>query len=254
METEYNTKLAEKGKIAELKVSRKYVENKLRMYNFQWDIAIYCSLIAFTFSYSILKLLKLEDVIVLCGSIIVSINSIIGYSVFIIIYQKKLLEHLKQKEKELAQLGVTKDIDELDKNQNYYDKLIVVNLKHSDKYYYQTQKQADRSFKLASFVSVLSFSILVYSIYKSTNNNNSSLSNISTISSLLSSFISVIFFYLYNQTVQKMTSYHNKLVSTQNINLALKIAQDIEDKNVKNEALKLLIEKLTNDNNPKNSE
>ena len=46
-------------------------------------------------------------------------------------------------------------------------------------------------------------------------------SYIVTASGVLSEFIAAVFFYLYNQTILKMSEYHQKLVLTQNISLAL---------------------------------
>ena len=66
-------------------------------------------------------------------------------------------------------------------------------------------------------------------------------------------FISAVFFYLYNQTIQKMSSYHNKLVLSQNINLALKLVQDIPE-GERVEPLKNLIDRLTTDINKKTNE
>ena len=45
-----------------------------------------------------------------------------------------------------------------------------------------------------------------------------------TAAGILSEFIAAVFFYLYNKTIQKMREYHQKLVLTQNISLALKIS------------------------------
>ncbi|MGD0541681.1 MAG: hypothetical protein ABSB33_09210 [Tepidisphaeraceae bacterium] len=50
-------------------------------------------------------------------------------------------------------------------------------------------------------------------------------------------FVSAVFFYLYNQTVIKMGEYHQKLVITQNIALALKITEGMpEGERVKSQA------------------
>jgi hypothetical protein len=43
----------------------------------------------------------------------------------------------------------------------------------------------------------------------------------------LGEFISAVFFYLYNRTIMKMGEYHQKLVLTQNVSLALKISEEL---------------------------
>jgi hypothetical protein len=71
---------------------------------------------------------------------------------------------------------------------------------------------------------------------------------VTTSAGVLSEFIAAVFFYLYNRTILKMSQYHQKLVLTQNISLALKITDDME-KDQKNKALEVIIDRLTIDVN-----
>ena len=52
-----------------------------------------------------------------------------------------------------------------------------------------------------------------------------------------------------NRTVLKMSQYHQKLVITQNISLALKITEDMEDKDAKYESQLKIIDRITDDIN-----
>jgi hypothetical protein len=71
---------------------------------------------------------------------------------------------------------------------------------------------------------------------------------VTTGAGVISEFIAAVFFYLYNQTILKMGEYHRKLVLTQNISLALKIAEGLpEAERVK--AQQSLIEALSKDIN-----
>jgi len=45
----------------------------------------------------------------------------------------------------------------------------------------------------------------------------------------ITEFIAAVFFYLYNRTILKMSEYHRKLVLTQNISIALKIAEGLPE-------------------------
>lgn len=65
---------------------------------------------------------------------------------------------------------------------------------------------------------------------------------------VLSEFIAAVFFYLYNKTILKMSDYHQKLVLTQNISLALKISEDLPDAE-KTKSKVFLIERLTDNVN-----
>ncbi len=238
------------GKIAELRISRKYLEKTIVGYEFQWWIAI-SYLIAFSLiGYALSYFYKTNDTNI--QILFIAIGGLIGFSCysFVAFFVRQLtFKSLKEKEKELAQLGYTDIIEGLQQNPSFYDRLIQINFKYTDKYYSQTQEQADKSFKLAAFASISSFIIIIFGItqiYKSDINTSSYLT---TIAGVLTSFVSAIFFYLYNQTVQKMSNYHKKLVLSQNINLALKLAQGIKDEVAKTEAIKTLIDRLTTDIN-----
>ena len=46
---------------------------------------------------------------------------------------------------------------------------------------------------------------------------------------VITEFIAAVFFYLYNRTISSMSKYHNKLVLSQNISIALKIADSLPE-------------------------
>lgn len=242
------------GVIAELRISRKFHEATLKQFQFEWLIAI-CYLIGGALLGSALAYLVphpgsfITELRAYQYAIFTSLLSIFLYSVATFWVRRITRKNLENIEKKLAEAGFTDLIDGLQDKSNFYDKLIQINFKYTDKYYLQTQEQADKSFKLATFASVSSFIVLLFGIHKMYSSGGDTPSYLTTIAGVLSSFISAVFFYLYNQTIQKMSSYHKKLVLSQNINLALKIAQGMEDKNEKVGALKVLIDRLTTDIN-----
>ena len=135
-----------------------------------------------------------------------------------------------------AQLQDTIEVD-------FVTKLVQINFKYLDQYYEQTQNQANKSFVLSAFASlvglaivglgiVMMFSGLVEPAY------------VTTAAGVASEFIAAVFFYLYNRTISKMSDYHDKLVVTQNISLALKIAEGLGDQ-ARQEAHKQLIDRLS---------
>ena len=79
---------------------------------------------------------------------------------------------------------------------------------------------------------------------------------LTTATGVIIEFIASIFFYLYNKTMQNMGDYHNKLVLSQNIAIALEVVDDIEgdDKNkIKAEMVKELLKDINthiNENKP----
>ena len=73
-------------------------------------------------------------------------------------------------------------------------------------------------------------------------------SYITCASGVITEFISAIFFYLYNKTVTSMSKYHNKLVLSQNISIALKVADTLPDSD-KTKAKNTIIDELLKDVN-----
>jgi hypothetical protein len=131
---------------------------------------------------------------------------------------------------------------------DFFTKLVEINFKYLDQYYLQTQEQADKSFLISAFAACIGFIIIIIGIVMmSRNSQKLEPAYITTGAGVLSEFIASIFFYLYNRTVLKMSQYHQKLVITQNISLALKTADALQ--NSKEKVLEMIIDRLTSDVN-----
>lgn len=130
--------------------------------------------------------------------------------------------------------------------EDFFTKLIKINFKYVDKYYLQTQVQADKSFMVSIVIAVVSFIIIAIGILLMFVSpvEKESVAIVTTSAGVLSEFIAAVFFTLYNKTTLKMAEYHQKLVLTQNIALALKLSEGLPDED-KKEAQKDLINKLT---------
>ncbi len=136
---------------------------------------------------------------------------------------------------------------------NFFTTLIRINFKYIDKYYLQTQVQANKSFYVSTIAAIVSLIIIIVGIvmlYVDLGGANKEFASYITIGAgALGEFIATIFFYLYNRTVIEMSSYHQKLVLTQNISLALRIADQLENKEAKATAQTALITALSKDIN-----
>ena len=159
--------------------------------------------------------------------------------------QINLQNDLDETDRKLVQMGA----DELKENiaEDFFTKLVQINFTYIDKYYSQTQRQADKSFKLCSIAALAGLVIILLGIGMMFLNHTSP-AYVTTASGMLGEFIAAVFFYLYNKTVLKMSEYHQKLVITQNISLALKITEGMDTKQ-KAEASAILIDRLTLDIN-----
>lgn len=131
---------------------------------------------------------------------------------------------------------------------DFFNNLVKINFKYIDKYYLQTQIQADKAFlmsAIAGFVGLLILAAGIVQMYVAADREPG---YVTTAAGVLSEFIASIFFFLYNKTVVRMADYHRKLVLTQNISLALRITQDMPEQN-RLAAQEKLIDRLTSDVN-----
>lgn len=130
---------------------------------------------------------------------------------------------------------------------DFVTNLIKINFKYIDAYYLQTQIQADKAFLLTSYAAVIGLVVIVLGLlalfFEKTQPGY-----VATGIGLLGEFIAAVFFYLYNKTIAKMADYHQKLVLTQNLSLALKVAEDLPEI-AKSEAKLKLVDYLSKDIN-----
>jgi hypothetical protein len=116
--------------------------------------------------------------------------------------------------------------DDLEKD--FFNNLVKINFKYIDKYYLQTQIQADKAFTMCAIAAFIGFLVMIAGIVQMYVGKLQP-AYLTTVSGVLSEFIAAVFFYLYNKTILKMAEYHRKLVLTQNVGLALRITQDLPD-------------------------
>ena len=133
-------------------------------------------------------------------------------------------------ERELAAKNTTRKTEELQEklDENFFTNLVKINFKYIDQYYLQTQLQADKSFLLCAIAACTSLIVILAGVVMlSFQKTGKEAGYVAAVAGTLGEFISAVFFYLYNQTITKMGEYHQKLVLTQNISLALKISEDL---------------------------
>jgi len=130
---------------------------------------------------------------------------------------------------------------------DFFDNLIKLSNNYLDQYYNQTKIQAENSFLVTLFISVFGALIICFGIvmllFDKTNP-----AYIATAAGVLSEFIAAVFFYFYNSTVKSMSKYHNKLVLSQNISIALKVTDTLPEQ-IQGEIRAELIKQLVKDIN-----
>ncbi len=133
-------------------------------------------------------------------------------------------------ERELRTRITTQKSEELQErlDEDFFTNLVKINFKYIDQYYLQTQLQADKSFLLCAAAACVSLLVILAGIVMLfLNQTGKEAGYVATAAGTLGEFIAAVFFYLYNRTITKMGEYHQKLVLTQNVSLALKISEEL---------------------------
>lgn len=128
---------------------------------------------------------------------------------------------------------------------DYFEKLVTINVENLSTYYIQVKNHANRSFWAAMMISVFGFALIACALVIGFQAGQSGriISYVVTAAGVLTEFISAVLFYLYRQTVAQMKEYHDSLLSVQNILLSLRLVERMSDGS-KDEATVRLIDKL----------
>lgn len=213
-------------------------------------VVVFFALLYLNYLNSIDDILVAKDYIL---SIVIGTLS----ATFLIIYTNLEIE---TKKVEYKRVIAERDIDGFanDKIKDAFDYSLHMSYKYLDQYYCQTREHAQKGFKAASLVSIGGAIIIAVGII-SLFFGKGEAAYVTTASGIITEFISAVFFYLYNRTIQSMGAYHNKLILSQNVALAIKIADSLSndanysmnkiEKNDKNDAKRNIINELIKDVN-----
>ena len=145
---------------------------------------------------------------------------------------------------ELIKFGIEDAKEDVD--DDIYKNLIKISYKYLDEYYLQTRQQAQKGFIVTVSVSIMGAIIIAIGIGAMFFGKTTP-AYVTTASGVITEFIASVFFYLYNKTVSSMSDYHNKLVLSQNVSIALKIAESISGESaekVKNHIVEELVKDI----------
>jgi hypothetical protein len=140
-------------------------------------------------------------------------------------------------------------------SEDIYKHSIKMSYEYLNQYYEQTRKQAENGFRITMNVAIGGGIIIALGILAMFLGQMEP-AYITTATGVIIEFIASVFFYLYNRTMQNMGDYHNKLVLSQNIAIALEVVKDIEGEeqnNVKSHMVKELLRDINthiNENKP----
>jgi hypothetical protein len=155
-----------------------------------------------------------------------AVSGLALYVAFVTMLRDVVRTQLRQLDRDLATAGVETLQEGLE--EDFFTKLVKINFKYIDQYYLQTQSQADKSFTLCAAVAVAGFLVVGTGVVLMFRGQIQP-AYLTAASGVLTEFVAAVFFYLYNRTILKMSEYHRKLVLTQNISVALKIAEGLPE-------------------------
>lgn len=206
-----------------LKLQLQQIQKKHKsksMYLAIFLLSIFCGFCIFVVEYYI------ED-----KSISFSIISSILVSIFIgcliLLYCSLILEARENSiRRKMIDFEVTTIQD--DAKEDIFENSIKISYKYLDQYYLQTREHAQRGFFVTLCVSIFGAILIGIGIIAMFLDHVAP-SYITCASGIITEFIAAIFFYLYNKTVSSMSNYHNKLVLSQNVSIALKVAESLPE-------------------------
>lgn len=139
--------------------------------------------------------------------------------------------------------------------EDIFENSIKMSYKYLDQYYLQTREHAQRGFIVTVGIAIFG-GILVSAGIIAMYFCVVTPSYLTCATGVIIEFIASILFYLYNKTVSSMSKYHNKLVLSQNISLALKVSESLPEEKktttkeiIVSELLKNINCHLVNDDN-----
>lgn len=125
--------------------------------------------------------------------------------------------------------------------------LLLMNTAALEDYVAQTRLQAQQSFRLSSAISVIGFLLLGVGIalgfYLGTTGKDLDSAYLASAAGVLTEFISGVFFYLFNKTLQQLNRFHDKLITSQHISLSFMATSQLSEA-AKRDAQKAELAKL----------
>jgi hypothetical protein len=138
------------------------------------------------------------------------------------------LEIAVAKRRVLTRLGSSQDRDGKSDSTSYFESLVKINVENLAAYYTLVKVHTNKSFTVSIAVGVVGIALIMSGLVMGflTNQNTRAIAYLSAGSGVVMEFISGVFFYLYNRTVQQLRGYHDSLLSVQNVLLSFKLVDD----------------------------
>lgn len=144
---------------------------------------------------------------------------------------KLAIDALKKSSEEKTYLGKL----ETAKGDDVFKYLLLIDSSAIDGYVAQTRIQAQESFQLSKYVAVVGFILIATGVALGIVSSGVGRSVIdaaylSSLAGILTEFISGVFFYLYNRTLQQLNRFYDKMLESKQASMSFLVNSLIEDK------------------------
>lgn len=132
--------------------------------------------------------------------------------------------------------------------------LLLIDTSALEGYIAQTRLQAQESFDISKKIAIagfvlIGFGILLGIISNFIGNNLLDVGYLTSIAGILTEFISGVFFYLYNKTLQQINRFHDKLTASKECSMSLLASSSITDTGKRDDAKAELCKLLLSEEN-----
>jgi hypothetical protein len=127
------------------------------------------------------------------------------------------------------------------RDEDYFRNLVTINVTNLREYYFLVKTHTHASFRTALVVGVIGFGLVVAGVAIGYAGNNQTFGLVSAAAGIITEFIASVFFYLYNRTVRQLKEYHDSLLDVQDVLLALKVLEGLQDPATKSEVVKSVV-------------
>lgn len=138
-----------------------------------------------------------------------------------------------------AKINYTHKLEEA-QGDDIFKYLLLLNTSALEEYIAQTRLQAEQSFRLSKIVAVLGFGLITVGIMLGIYSNFSGIGSLdvaylASVAGIIIEFISGVFFYLYNRTLQQLNLFHDKMISSQHVAMSFMANSLVADETKRDE-------------------
>jgi len=155
--------------------------------------------------------------------------------------KKAELEKIRAQLRLYQNLDRQTDSSSTSRDEDYFKNLVTINVSNLKEYYFLVKSHTRASFQTSIVAGMLGFGLVVTGLIAGYTAKTQTFTAVAAGSGILMQFIAGVFFYLYNRTVRQLKEYHDSLLDVQDVLLALKVLESVQDAAIKSDILKSVV-------------